>query len=263
MAHVVNGSFLDYCSLLMRHLKFHIGAILLALLFNFPRATAGVSASHDLCVLLFETESSPIAGHIGSLFKNYPNSVVVIGAKPLDFLDCIKKKYREIIFIAHGVLRDDIKSATPVYQLGYVVEMDVNGEKRAVPRVFFNEIFNQAYAELQRQRHEDGSTGLTTFRFAACAIDQLMLSHPTFYKLVQEFPQAYDVAPEAPWFFQSRAGSAAEVVKRSISYEWLAKSSRCEDATSWFTDRNRFCEKDYWPGCNRQSARYCFAMKFN
>lgn len=224
---------------------------------------AGASGAAELCVLLFESGRNPLVKHVESLFKSIPNSVVVVGARPLDFLDCIKKRYREIIFIAHGVLREDIKSPKPVYQLGYMVDMEINGELHSVPRVFFNEIFNQVYAELKRQQSEPNGVGLQRFRFAACAIEQVMLSHPALYQLIQEFPREYDVAPEAPWPFQSSwSGAEADIVKRSLTYEWLSRSARCESATTWFTERNRFCQKDYWPGCNRRTARFCFGKEY-
>lgn len=45
----------------------------------------------------------------------------------------------------------------------------------------------------------------------------------------------------------------------SLSKSWLAKSidkEVIENARVWKTERNRWCESDYWPGCNRERAKY-------
>lgn len=222
------------------------------------------STTPDLCVLVYERSPHPIAQVVSDFYRHVPNSKIVVEAKPLDLLACIEGGYREILMVAHGFWRSDLASEDPVFQLGYFnrVQAEKQGSLLYEPKLFLNRVFELAYQKLKTEKEQTGKTRLQKFRFAACGIDSLRVTHPFLTRLIQDFVNSYDEAPVASGLLVQLLTGDTPGVKRAIDKEWLTKSSRCEKATRWRTDKNSRCEKDWWGGCDRKTAIECNPLAF-
>lgn len=234
---------------------------LLALIFLLLNISAAVaSGSPDLCVLVFEKKNSNLARSSQKFYGTIPDTKIVIEARPMDFLKCIEDGYQEIVFLAHGFWRQDLKRAEPVFQLGYFVSNDGTYETR----LFLNKIFEMAHDALKAEKALTGTTRLKKLRFAACGIESLLSTHPHFAKIITEFVSSYDEAPKLGWVLRNLTRDD-KGLKRSVDYSWLSKSSRCEKASSWVTSYSlgETCFSDReGQGCDRASAKYCIPKSF-
>lgn len=84
-----------------------------------------LQATEDICVLNYERRVHPISKIMNEIFTGIPNIVLKNEAIPLDFLDCIKEGFSEIIIIAHSF---QIDKQGKKFRLGYYRE--VSADKR-------------------------------------------------------------------------------------------------------------------------------------
>jgi hypothetical protein len=251
--------------------------ILLLLEFGFSTSMAAaqprtqLSASPAItprraCVLVFESPNFLYARLARGVLGRDPKNKVLTLAKPTDFLKCIQSGYSEIVIIAHGVYREDlsIPGQTPRFELGYIKEekSTTGGTKQRSLKTFLNQIFALSYKELQQQKAQ-GKLTLKKLRLAACGLEYLVDSYPDLQKIIKDFALQVDLAPNPNWLQRQIVGTDKTPGQKTYpTGTWLAQSTSCEGAKTWTTYKNMFCQKDYWPSCDRKDADVCIPLEF-
>lgn len=119
--------------------------------------------------------------------------------------------------------------------------------KPLMPRVM-----EVARRELENQARSPQGVSLKRIRLMSCLSQLVLNQYGGLRALLKENSIVLDIAPEnaiASWL------DGQPVTSPNI--EWLARSVDCWALKSWKTDRNSWCEEDYWQDCDRRSARYC------
>lgn len=225
--------------------------------------TSALQAS-PVCVLVYERDSHPITKEVQSFFKDVPGVLLKVQAAPKDFLACVSSGAEEIVLIAHGFWRTGAASAAPKFQLGYFSkEVDEKGKVIHRPQLFFNRIFEQTYRFMEEERRRTGTNRLKKFRFAACGIESLRVTHPYLTRVIDEFVEVYDEAPAVTSPVLRLLSGNRPGIKRSISKRWLSGSGRCDEAKKWKTREHQKtpCESDGEISCERSQAKFCKAIE--
>lgn len=222
------------------------------------------AAEGDTCVLVFERDNQPLTKAITGFFTPVIHTTVKTEAVPVDLLNCLRSGASEVVFVAHGFWRKETGRENPVFQLGYFVRAkDDKGRDVYQPKLFYNKIFDEAYKILAEEQARTGTVRLKRFRFAACGIESLEVTHPALTRLIQDFVREYDEAPESKSIITRLLAGNVPGIKRSINYRWLSQSGRCSEAIAWQTSRSqrKECTSDSQRSCDRSKAKFCRAIR--
>lgn len=130
------------------------------------------------------------------------------------------------------------------------------GKEAFLTKPLLPKVMEVAREELNRQAKTLGSVSLKRFRLMSCLPQLVLNQYDQLRALLKVNSIQLDIAPSNPvasWL------DGQPVTTPDI--EWLAKSVDRWALKSWSTDQNPFCREDYWPGCDRRTARFCLPVK--
>jgi len=195
--------------------------------------------ANDICVLALFAKGSPEDRIVRDVFANYAPATVFANANFDDIDRCLSGSYSELLWISHGTLAPN-GLAFPVMDM-----MNASGHHVAQP------LYTRYFDKLQQQL-ATMNTRLKRVRVATCgvAIDTNNAMTPFLTALTRNGVEI-DIAPRSEW--------ASALLDRSVtplSREWLSLSINRWSLRTWATPDNAWCERDFWPGCDRGRARY-------
>ncbi len=209
----------------------------LSFLLGSLRVEARDDSPSSVCVLIFEDGGSPFANAANLVFGSYERAFVKTVATPLDFISCVSQGYEEIVMVLHSA--PGLNSA----KKGWFVFLNPEGEG-------FQMILNRPFEIARKWLAQNRLSKLKKIRIASCdAPEVLKERYPSFLKLVAENQVQLTYANS---FIQK--GKPV----MNISLKWLAESIDPANLKAWRTDKNIYCEKDFWSGCDRSAADFVF-----
>ena len=197
------------------------------------------------CVLSFFAPDSAENSIVQSVFDKSRSASVFSNADLADVQSCFRGTYTEIIWIAHG--------ASGANGVSYPMMMSVPAsgvDSKRKPPVQYQPIYGRFFERLKTLLDENQD--LKKVRVAVCGIDP---DNPSSMSEFLRDLSAYDIALDLSPRFEAASALLGRPVTR-LSVEWLAKSIDRWSLQRWSTPTNKWCERDYWPGCNRANALY-------
>lgn len=217
------------------------------------------TATEKVCVLNFERPEHGITKVLSTVFSRAPDTEVRNLATPNDLLDCIRGGSEEIVVVAHALQDPNNPGDNSPVNLAYFREAEPGevtnpepSQTAYVMRTFLPRAMQRIRAELQAQT-QAGRLQLKKLRWMSCMPQKVFATYREFGLAMQENSIAVDFAPKNE--LMSLVYGEDMV---SPDLEWLTKGIDCSRLQAWRTERNNNCREDWWPGCNRKTARICF-----
>ncbi|MFZ4403490.1 MAG: hypothetical protein ACOYOK_05250 [Pseudobdellovibrionaceae bacterium] len=224
-------------------LLFIVCALLIPFIGN---AQTSISTNKNICVLVYELPSSTIAKGVHLVFGHDPSVLSKYNAKPKDLIDCIEKDYSEIIIVAHAL---EIKNDSPL-RLGYFISNPKQANQYRMG-IFLDHVFKKAIVAAKSKKIK--------IRWMSCAAKEVLQNYPSLQNFLSIPEVSVDFAPTS--FTAGLFEKHKVVAFNSRTMSWLAQSlpanTDCHTLLVWKTQGNMYCEKDWWPSCDRKTARRC------
>lgn len=181
-----------------------------------------------VCVLNYEAPRHPFSKIIRQLFGQRANIRLVNGAKPIDFVRCIKDDFNEILFIAHTVeIRGDPKLRLGYYSTPSSPQGSLLTDQTPKVATFLRQVFIQARDWLRLRKESNVPVQLNSIRFLSCNISKTFLMYPELWELISENKIQLDEAPA-----QELLSSLKKRRVATLDRAWLSESLQPIDASA-------------------------------